>query len=156
VAHTYAFDPLSVEALFNDVQQATEGQLDQRGFELSMAIGDGVPHIRADRSALRLLFGNLVDNAMKYSGEERRVLLNASREGAMVKIEVVDSGVGIPADEIPLVTQKFVRGRQALSGGSGLGLAIAQRIAEDHGGTLVISSVVGHGTTVTVLLPAAG
>jgi len=156
VAHTYAFDPLSVEALFNDVQQATEGQLDQRGFELSMAIGDGVPHIRGDRSALRLLFGNLVDNAMKYSGEERRVLLNASREGAMVKIEVVDSGVGIPADEIPLVTQKFVRGRQALSGGSGLGLAIAQRIAEDHGGTLVISSVVGHGTTVTVLLPAAG
>jgi signal transduction histidine kinase len=156
VAHTYTFEPLSVEALFNDVQQATEGQLDQRGFELSMAIGQGVPHIRADRSALRLLFVNLVDNAMKYSGAERRVLLNASHEDEMVRIEVVDSGIGIPADEIPLVTQKFVRGRQALSGGTGLGLAIAQRVAEDHAGKLIISSVVGHGTTVTVLLPAAG
>ena len=114
-----------------------------------------MPPIRADRSALRLLFVNLVDNAMKYSGAERSVLLHARQEGAMVKIDVVDSGIGIPSAEIPLVTQKFVRGRQVASGGSGLGLAIAKRIAEDHGGTLNISSVVGTGTTVTVTLPAA-
>jgi signal transduction histidine kinase len=155
VADTYTFEPLNVDAVFNDVQQATEGQLDQRGFELSMTIASGVPRVRADRSALRLLFVNLVDNAMKYSGAERRVLLNARQEGAIVKIEVVDSGVGIPPAEIPLVTQKFVRGRQVASGGSGLGLAIAKRIAEDHGGTLNISSVVGTGTTVTVTLPTA-
>ena len=155
VADTYTFEPLYVDALFNDVQQATEGQLDHRGFELSMTIAPGVPPIRADRSALRLLFVNLVDNAMKYSGAERSVLLHARQEGAMVKIDVVDSGIGIPSAEIPLVTQKFVRGRQVASGGSGLGLAIAKRIAEDHGGTLNISSVVGTGTTVTVTLPAA-
>jgi signal transduction histidine kinase len=155
VADTYTFEPLNVEALFNDIQQATEGQLDQRGFELSMTIAPGVPHIRADRSALRLLFVNLVDNAMKYSGTERRLLLNAHTDGPMVKIDVVDSGIGIPPEEIPMVTQKFVRGRQVSSGGSGLGLAIAKRIAEDHGGTLGISSVVGTGTTVTVTLPAA-
>jgi len=155
VADTYTFEPLAVDALFNDVQQATEGQLDQRGFELSMTIAPGVPNIRADRSSLRLLFVNLVDNAMKYSGAKRHVLLHARREGSMVKIDVTDSGVGIPAAEIPLVTQKFVRGRQVATGGSGLGLAIATRIAEDHGGALAIASVVGTGTTVTVTLPVA-
>jgi signal transduction histidine kinase len=155
VADTYTFEPVAVEALFNDVQQDTEGQLDQRGFELSMTIAPDVSCVRADRSALRLLFVNLVDNAMKYSGAERRLVLSASKEGQIVKIDVIDSGVGIPAAEIPLVTRKFVRGRQAASGGSGLGLAIAKRIAEDHGGALSISSTVGTGTTVTVLLPAA-
>lgn len=155
VADTYTFEPLNIDALFNDIQQDTESQLDQCGFELSMTIAPGVPQIRADRSALRLLFVNLVDNAMKYSRADRKLLLNARHEGSAVKVDVVDCGIGIPPEEIPLVTQKFVRGRQVASGGSGLGLAIAKRIAEDHGGALSISSVVGTGTTVTVTLPVA-
>ena len=68
---------------------------------------------------------------------------------------VSDSGIGIPPEEIPLVTQKFVRGSAAPSGGSGLGLAIAARIARDHHGTLSIRSTLGEGTTVSVSLPAA-
>ena len=154
VADIYTFERLDVHALFNDIQQDTEGQLDHRGFELSMTIGPDTPPIRGDRAALRLLFVNLVDNAMKYSEADRRLLLNARKDGPMVKIEVVDAGVGIPSTEIPIVTQKFVRGRRVSAGGSGLGLAIAKRIAEDHDGTLSISSIVGTGTTVTVTLPA--
>jgi signal transduction histidine kinase len=155
VADTYAFAPLSVGVLFNDIQQDSEGRLDHHGFELSMTSAADMPDILGDRSALRLLFDNLVDNAMKYSGAERKLLLKAYANGRTARIEVIDSGIGIPPEEIPLVTQKFVRGRHARAAGSGLGLAIATRIAEDHGGSLRISSVVGTGTTVTVTLPLA-
>lgn len=155
VADTYGFEPLDVAVVFSDVQQAFEALLDQRGFELEMTIMPGVAKVRGDRWALRLLFDNLVDNAIKYSGEQRRLVLAATAIQDTVRIEVVDAGVGIPADELPLIVGKFVRGRRARAGGSGLGLAIARRIAEDHGGRLEIRSVVGIGTTVTVDLPAA-
>jgi signal transduction histidine kinase len=76
--------------------------------------------------------------------------------GGAVEVTVRDAGIGIPSEEIPQVTRKFVRGRGAGSGGSGLGLAIATRIAVDHGGTLSIASEVGIGTSVVVTLVAAG
>jgi signal transduction histidine kinase len=155
VADTYTFEPLSVGVLFNDIQQDSEARLDNEGFELSMTIAPDTPSLRGDRSALRLLFDNLVDNAMKYSGTERTLELKAYQDERTVKVEVIDSGLGIPPEEIPFVTQKFVRGRHARAAGSGLGLAIATRIAQDHGGTLRIDSVVGMGTTVTVALPVA-
>ncbi len=72
-----------------------------------------------------------------------------------MSIDVIDSGIGISAEELPHVTRKFVRGKNSQSGGSGLGLAIATRIARDHGGRLEIESAPGSGTTVTVTLPAA-
>ncbi len=72
-----------------------------------------------------------------------------------MSIDVIDSGIGISAEELPHVTRKFVRGKAVQSGGSGLGLAIATRIARDHGGRLEIESAVGSGTTVTVTLPQA-
>jgi signal transduction histidine kinase len=156
IADTYAFETLAVAAIFNDVQQDFESQLDQSGFELALDIAPDVTNVKGDRLALRLLFDNLVDNAIKYAGANRILVLNATRVGRDVHIDVIDSGIGIPENELPLVTRKFVRGSAAPAGGSGLGLAIATRIATDHGGRLTIRSAVGHGTTVTVVLPAAG
>ena len=142
--------------MFSDVQQAFESLLDQRGFELELTISPEAARVCGDRIALRLLFSNLVDNAIKYSGPQRMLALNAMRYGSkLVRIDVTDSGLGIPADEIPLVTRKFVRGRGVTAGGSGLGLTIASRIAADHGGALEIASSVGVGTTVSVTLPWA-
>jgi signal transduction histidine kinase len=153
VADIYGFEPLQIGVIFNDIQQNFEAHLDQDGFELEMHIPAGAPRVRGDRLALRLLFNNLVDNAVKYSGTARAVRLNAEWDSRDVRITVIDSGVGIPEDEIHLVTRKFYRGAGTSARGSGLGLAIASRIAEDHGGTLQICSVVGEGTTVEVTLP---
>ena len=155
IADTYSFETLAVAAIFNDVQQDFESQLDQCGFELEMNIAPEVVNVKGDRLALRLLFDNLVDNAIKYAGANRTLVLNATKVARDVHVDVIDSGIGIPEAEIPLVTRKFVRGAAAPAGGSGLGLAIATRIATDHGGRLEIRSAVGHGTTVTVVLPAA-
>jgi signal transduction histidine kinase len=113
----------------------------------------GLPAVRADRLALRLLFNNLVDNALRYSETERRLELSGAVEGVSIIVRVTDHGIGIPEDELSQVTRKFVRGRRARPGGSGLGLAIASRIASDHGATLTIQSVVGKGTTVSVAFP---
>src|SRR5207249_1281523 len=123
--------------------------------ELDLALPEAGRAVKGDRFALRLLFGNLVDNAIKYSDTRRRVSLRAATSDAKVTIEVIDSGVGIPDDELPHVIKKFARGRKASGSGSGLGLAIASRIAQDHSGSLAIRSTVGVGTTVTVTLPAA-
>jgi signal transduction histidine kinase len=155
IADTYAFEPLDVAMLFGDIQQEFQARLDESGFDLDMDIPPATPRIRGDRLALRLLFNNLIDNALRYSDKERRLRLRAHAERGAVTIEVIDWGIGIPSDEISLVTRKFVRGKRAPSGGSGLGLAIATRIANDHDGTLSIHSVPGEGTTVRVTLPTA-
>lgn len=153
-ADSYTFESLEVSVLFNDVQQAFEAQLDQRGFDLEMQIAPGTPCVRGDRLALGLLLNNLVDNAIKYSGSDPKLMLTAQADKNGVCIRVIDSGCGIPADEIDGVTQKFVRGRGVSAAGTGLGLTIASRIAYDHRGQFSIKSVVGQGTEVIVTLPA--
>jgi signal transduction histidine kinase len=155
ITDVYRFEPLPVGALFKEIQQEFEAQLDEAAFDLQINIPTDVPPIRGDRLALRLLFDNLIDNAIRYSRTEHRLHLDAEANGRSVLIHVTDSGIGIAPEEIPLVTKKFVRGRGAPSGGSGLGLAIASRIAKDHRGSLSIRSTVGKGTTVSVKLPAA-
>jgi signal transduction histidine kinase len=154
-ADTYTFTAVDVTAIFNDIQEDFEAQLDGLGFDLDWHIGPGVTTVRGDRTGLRLLFGNLVENAVKYSGTGRSVHLAAEQEGSMVSISVTDRGIGIPADEVSRVVKKFARGRNAPGSGTGLGLAIASRIAEDHGGTLTVTSTVGVGTSVRVSLPTA-
>lgn len=154
VTDTYVFKPIEVAAIFNDIQEDFEARLDRDGFELGMTIGSDVHCVDGDRFALRLLFGNLVDNAIKYSSERRSVRLNATRVDHWVVIEVSDQGSGIASHELPQVVKKFVRANGATGAGSGLGLAIAIRIAGDHRGSLDIHSTVGVGTTVIVRLPA--
>jgi signal transduction histidine kinase len=155
VANTYAFAPVEVAAVLNDIQENFEARLDRHGFELDIRIAAGTKAVRGDRFALRLLFGNLVDNAIKYSGQHRRLTLRASGTDTHVVVEVEDTGIGIDPAELPQVLKKFGRGKTVPHGGSGLGLAIASRIAEDHGGALRIESMPDRGTTVSVTLPAA-
>lgn len=154
-ADTYTFTAVPVAAIFNDIQEDFEARLDRLGFELDLDIGPEVSAVRGDRTALRLLFGNLVDNSIKYSDGSQAIRLFAERRGTMISISVSDTGIGIPADQLSHVTQKFARGRNATGGGTGLGLAIASRIASDHRGRLTIDSQLSVGTTVHVTLPAA-
>jgi signal transduction histidine kinase len=155
VTATYSFGPVEIAALFNDIQEDFEARLDRHGFELDIRIAAGTRPVRGDRFALRLLFGNLVDNAIKYSDTSRTVTLSAHGTETQVTIDVTDTGIGIAADELPTVLKKFGRGRTARTSGSGLGLAIVNRITSDHAGRLRIQSAPGAGTTVTVTLPAA-
>ena len=155
LADVYAFEPVDVGVLISEILEEFESQLEERHFAVNVNIAPDTSLIRGDALALRLLFNNLIDNAIRYSATTRRLTLSAQSEGRSVTIDVVDAGIGIPSDEISLITRKFVRGRRVPSSGSGLGLAIASRIVQDHGGRLQIRSVEGAGTTVSVTLPAS-
>src|SRR5213075_192680 len=111
---------------------------------------------------LRQVLINLVDNGIKYTQAGGRVVVRATRGSAthagMVELSVADSGVGVPAQDLPRLTERFFRVDKARSrelGGTGLGLAIVKHIVQGHGGELGITSAVGRGTTVRVLWPAA-
>ncbi len=118
--------------------------------------------VNADRQRLRQLILLLLDNAIRYSHEGGTVRLQISKEppseavSGQWRIAVSDEGIGIPGDELPLVFQRHFRGRQARhhrASGSGLGLPIAQTLAQAHGGSLTITSELGRGTQVELLLP---
>jgi signal transduction histidine kinase len=115
-----------------------------------------------DEARLARLLGNLLDNAVKYSPSESTVEVGLEvvehAAGGWAVLRVCDRGRGIPAEDLPRVFERFYRGRNvgAHSGGSGLGLAVARQIAEQHGGSLELTSRVNVGTTVTLRLPRTG
>lgn len=157
VDHYYAPTSVDVAELVEEAAGAVRRRLDQLDFSLTVDVGPDPMAVRADHTALLLVIENLLDNAIKYSTgvATRAIVIRAHRADAGVVIEVEDHGLGIHEDDLPHVTEKFYRGRQAAGGGSGLGLAIADRIVRDHAGRLDISSSAGVGTTVRVHLPAA-
>ncbi|HEY6869508.1 MAG TPA: ATP-binding protein, partial [Novosphingobium sp.] len=101
---------------------------------------------------------NLVDNALKYGDPAQPVTVSLARTGnGPIELQVSDRGPGIAPEHLPLLTRRFYRtdpGRSRAAGGTGLGLAIVKHIVERHRGRLDIASELGHGTTVTVQLPA--
>ena len=155
VTEAYLFEPLSVGTLIEDSLQGFGAQLDAAEFRVDVDVPADVPPIRADRTAIILALDNLIDNAIRYSRDVRALHLDARVDAGRVVVRVHDRGIGIPPEELPQVTRRFFRGRDATSGGSGLGLAIATRIISDHDGRLTIESTLGEGTTVLLILPAA-
>jgi signal transduction histidine kinase len=126
--------------------------------ELAEHIEPGIL-VRGNRQHLRQVINNLLDNAIKYTpgGGSVSVHLTASDAHEAV-LRVMDTGVGIPAEDLPRVCERFFRGdkahrRQYGTGGTGLGLSICQSVVEAHGGTIKVDSHLGDGTTVTVSLP---
>jgi signal transduction histidine kinase len=155
VTEAYSFRPVAVSEIVEEILKNSQPRLEGGGFSVSVAIPANLPHIRADWTAIYLAFDNLLDNSIRYSKDQRWLSVAACVTHEAVRVDIVDRGIGIPANEIAQVTKRFFRGSGSGSGGSGLGLAIAQRIVSDHGGSLDIQSTVGVGTTVSVTLPMA-
>jgi signal transduction histidine kinase len=111
-----------------------------------------------DRDRLERILTNLLDNALKYTGEGGTVALSAAEQDGFAMISVADTGPGIPPEQLPLIFERFHRvdkSRAKKHGGSGLGLSICKELVETLGGTIRVQSLVGHGTTFTVTLPTA-
>lgn len=110
--------------------------------------------VKGDRDLLILAFRNLLDNAIKFTGEEGQVQVRATDDENVAEIEVADTGPGIPEEEMPHIFEELYRGRQAKRvEGSGLGLALVQRIIKLHGGDIAVLSRDRQGTVITVRLP---
>src|SRR6266496_474569 len=145
----YEVGPHPVEPLIHEVLDAFRYPLAQRGFKLDVTVAPDLPDALVDPDAIKQALANLVDNALKYSTERRRLGIGARREGEWVVIEVADEGIGIPAGETERIFEKFYRiGRSETQGtrGSGVGLALVKHIAEAHGGRVRVESRPGQGS----------
>jgi two-component system phosphate regulon sensor histidine kinase PhoR len=163
--------PLKIEQLepmrvLSEAAELMQEQAGRRGLRLEVKCPPGLPKLAGDRDRLHQVMLNLIDNAIKYTPREGRVTVEAreaaSANGANAKpgvaLVVADTGEGIPAADIPRLTERFYRVDRARSrelGGTGLGLAIVKHIVQLHHGVLRIESKVHEGTTVSVWIPAA-
>ena len=114
---------------------------------------DDTASITGDYDRLRQLFIIFIDNAIKYSPDNTKVLIDISIENNL-KVVIQDQGYGIPKEELPYVWDRFYKGDKSRnSGGTGLGLAIAKHLVELHNGNISLRSDVGIGTTVIIEIP---
>jgi signal transduction histidine kinase len=155
---TYDIAPTPVEPLVRETLDAFAWPLEQHGFKLEISVAPDLPDVPMDADAVGQALANLVDNAIKYSAEERSIAVDARRSGDRLALSVSDHGVGIPAAEQARIFEKFYRvGRSDTQGrrGSGVGLALVRHVAEAHGGAVTVASAPGEGSRFTLWLPLA-
>jgi signal transduction histidine kinase len=144
---------VDLSTLLADLCDSVRPRARAKDLRLTRAVPEGLT-VLGDRDALIRLFGNLLDNALKYT--QRGAVDIAANEAANgnVSVQISDTGKGIAAEHLPQLFDRFYRvDSSRASPGAGLGLAIAQEIARSHGGRIEVSSQVGQGTHFTVTLP---
>jgi two-component system OmpR family sensor kinase len=145
--------PVDLAELAKSVAHAQEPAAAARGLSLGVE-ASGPAVVAGDRDGLRAMLENLVDNAIRYT-PSGHVTVRVGPAGDEARLEVEDTGPGIPAAERARVFDRFYRGEAVAAGGSGLGLAIVRRIAERHRGRVeLLDPVTGRGLRVRVTLPA--
>ena len=148
-------DRIDIAEMLGQAIDASRPAADAKTISLDLAL-DGDIALRGDHQRLAQVFDNLIGNAIKFTPAGGRVAVRGRRRGDRVEVEVEDTGVGIPADELPSLFTRFFRATTARAieaPGTGLGLVIASSIVESHGGSITVRSDVGVGTTFAVTLP---
>ncbi|MCP4693566.1 MAG: histidine kinase, partial [Desulfobacterales bacterium] len=150
------FERIDLAQFIRDACSDVEELFREKGLELRVDIRDA-PRVNGDKRSLRRLLYNLLTNAMRYTPEGGDVSATLRAEHDMAVISVIDTGIGVPTDELPLIFERFYRVDKARSrseGGSGLGLAICRHIVDIHGGAIEVESQVGKGSAFHVRLPS--
>jgi len=130
-----------------------------RNADIQTEIEAGLPALRIDRLYLAQALANLLDNALKFSGEEKKIRISVKSENDEILLQVRDNGIGIPRDEWAKIFDKFYQGRNAVrqsAKGTGLGLALVKHIVEAHGGKVRVESEVGRGSVFSMIFPGPG
>lgn len=152
----YRLEPTSLSEIIQAAARAMKYPLSQKGFELKVHVEEGLPAVRVDQDALEQAILNLVNNAMKYSGESHEIDLRLQRKDDQALIQVTDRGVGIDPREQKRVFEKFYRVSMPENErivGTGLGLTLVSHIVKAHGGNIEVESVPGKGSTFSICLP---
>jgi len=150
------FEKFSFSLSVKNVYEAMLMEAKKNGLEMSLEIEENLPDITGDRSRIEQVLLNIISNAVRYTPEGGRISVRAGRGDGTVWMEVADTGIGIPPEDLPRIFDRFYRvdkARSRASGGTGLGLSIAKDIVVRHSGNISVESTVGKGTTMTVTLP---
>ena len=151
------FEEIQLDALLRDVASDADVLCREKGLKCEFGTMEALT-VRGDNSRLRQLFLNLLNNSIRYTPGGGTISISLTKEGNQAIASVIDTGIGIPEEDIPLVFERFYRvdkARSRADGGSGLGLAICKHIAEVHGGSVEVESRQGKGSTFSVYLPIA-
>jgi len=154
----YDFAHSDMAEVIENVLASYRYQIANSGFDVQTNIQPDLPPVLIDRDAMAQAISNLVDNAIKYSGEKKQLSIKTETLGSDLSIEVADRGIGIPRTEQAKVFEKFYRVGNGLVHdvkGSGLGLSLVKHIIEAHKGTISVESDVGKGSRFTIRLPLA-
>lgn len=138
-----------------EVTARLEPKASESGLSISLSIPEHI-EIEASPDQLEQVLVNLIDNAIKYTPAGGRVSVEAKVHGGQVTVDVRDTGIGIMAEDVPRVFERFYRvdkARSRASGGTGLGLSIVKNIVESHGGEVRVKSEFNHGSTFSFVLP---
>lgn len=162
--HAYVLRPVSIDQIVSSVLSVVDPVLRQKEFSLDTQIDSHLPPVMAEMNAVCQCLQNLIINAIKYSRDQRRVVLRATAAPATketapeVWISVIDEGLGMDRSELSRIFEPFYRSPKVIAAqihGTGLGLALAKRIAEAMGGRLTVTSELGAGSTFTLHLNIA-
>lgn len=148
--------PVSPSKLLNEARSIYLHRAGQKNITLDLDVAENLPEIHIDFARMMQVLSNLLDNAIRYTPENGRMLLSAKKIETTLEICVQDSGSGLSAEEAEHIFDRFYRAdssRQRDEGGSGLGLAISKSIVEEHGGTIFAESPPGEGLRVFIRLP---
>lgn len=155
----YEFRETDICELVHNTLESYRDQICEQGFAFEEQIDPNIPKVQVDREAIARSVVNLVNNALKYSAENKFIGVKLYRANGSVKLEVVDRGIGIARNEQAKIFEKFYRAGDPLvhnTKGSGLGLSLVRHIALAHGGNIDVESTIGKGSKFTLWLPING
>jgi signal transduction histidine kinase len=154
----FALRPVAVAPLVRDIVAASTSLIEDAGLAVELDLPENLPPVLGDEPALRRVFQNLLDNAIKYGASGGWVQLSARASGSQVLVTVADRGIGIDPTEQARIFEPFYRADDVVAAqmqGAGLGLSLVQRIVAAHGGRVSVKSTPRNGSEFTVQLPAA-
>jgi signal transduction histidine kinase len=152
----YEFKETNLSDLVRSTLDSYRFQIEQNGFAFEENISRDIPPVNVDREAIARSLLNLVNNALKYSKDQKFIGVNLYRSNGCVKLEVCDHGIGIPPGEQEKIFEKFYRCGDPLVHnikGSGLGLSLVRHIVRAHGGDVQVESTPEQGSKFTIALP---
>ena len=149
-------EEVEIEPFLNRIHRKFQGLAKEQNIALVFNIESQEPIYSFDSDRIEQVLTNLIDNAIRHTGEGGSVTVHARSDDRGIFIEVEDNGVGIPEEDLPFVFERFYKADKARTrgkSGTGLGLAIAKNIVEAHHGVLTVQSKQGQGTTFSFLIP---
>ncbi len=151
------FEDVDISEVVKSSYESLKGKISEKNLQVEINVREGIPDIKGNRFLLEQMLVNLIDNAVKYTPERGSVNINAYSEDSNITLEISDTGIGIPKENLNRIFERFYRVDKTRSrklGGTGLGLSIVKHIAIIHNGKIDVESEVGKGSRFIITLPS--
>lgn len=145
---------VSINILIEEAVNQLIPQAERKNISVTIESAGEIPKIYIDKERVRQVLVNLLHNAVKFTGENGRIVISYGMEKDMVRVDIIDNGIGIAGKDLPHIFERFyMADRSRTGGGTGMGLAIAKHVIEAHRGKITVQSTEGKGSTFSIFLP---